>query len=61
MGEKKLYECPAIVRRIGIEMEAGILNASVTDALNLGGVDSMGQTVENIDFTEQDYFKHKWE
>ena len=54
------YEAPRILDRVPLEQENPILSGSVTDALNLGGVDTMGQEVESIDLEDENFFKHEW-
>ena len=54
------YVSPRVLSRVAIQMECSLLQASVQDALNLGGVDATHQEVENIDFNENP-FQHEWQ
>ena len=55
------YAAPRILARLSLELEHSLLNSSVTEALNLAGVDTMGQEVEEKDFSNENYFKHEWQ
>lgn len=53
------YVSPRVLSRVAIQMECSLLQASVQDAFNLGGVDATHQEVENFDFNENP-FQHEW-
>ncbi len=56
----KKYQTPVIYSTVKLELESSIMVASPTEALNLGGVDTAGQDVENYDFSNDNSFKHEW-
>ena len=58
---KKEYIIPAISRTISVDLETPILAGSVVDSLNEGGVQTTGQEVQEMDFSDEAQFSHNWE
>ncbi len=57
MKRKQPYKAPAILREVRLQLEGELLSGSVVDHIE---VTSMGQDVENIDFSG-DTFNHDWQ
>ncbi len=58
---KKQYISPSVVRSVRVETGAEILAGSVVDSLNQGGVETTGQEVQQMDFSNEASFSHDWE
>ncbi len=58
---KSKYISPAVVRSVAIETDTEILAGSVVDVFNEGGVQSTGQEVQEMDFSNETAFSHDWE
>ena len=57
MKQKSRYESPFIQRVVHLQMEGELLSGSVVNHIE---VTSMGQDVENFDFSG-DSFNHEWQ
>ena len=57
---KNNYATPRVLSRLVVVPDVSILQGSITDALNMGGVDTTAQEVETIDFNENP-FQHEWQ
>ena len=58
---KKQYISPSVVRSVAVETGAEILAGSVVEAFNEGGVETTGQEVKEMDFSNEASFSHDWE
>ena len=57
---RKTYQTPCILSLTALTPEATMLSSSVAEALNLGGVDAVGQETEEIDIN-QEFFTYEWQ
>ncbi len=60
MHRKENYSAPAILCAVGLRCEAPVLQGSINQAINLGGVDAVGQETEEIDINKNP-FTHEWQ
>jgi len=57
---KQRYTPPRVIQETEVSLERNLLNGSVVENFNLGGVYTTSQEVEQVDF-ETDEFNFKWE
>lgn len=56
----KTYTPPRVLRKAELVPEQSLLGGSVTNSLNMGGVDTTPQTVEDRNF-DSNSFNFQWE
>ncbi len=61
MNKRITYTPPRLSPDLPLALESRILAGSVVDKFNSGGVETSGQEVKEMDFSNTEVFSHEWE